>query len=202
MLSLWLIAGPSNELHAQNATTGGLTGVVIDPNGAVVKDVAVTLQDNAKGTTITSSTNAAGAYLFSFLFPSSYTITAAHPGFRTVQRKLNILLGPPATLNIQLAIASATTTIDVTDDAPLIQAENGDASTTMNRLQVSELPNPGNDLTYVVQTAPGAIMNTDGGTGNFSVLGMPGTSNRFTVDGMNDNDDTVRVNDCVSQRST
>jgi len=81
MLSLWLIAGPSNELHAQNATTGGLTGVVIDPNGAVVKDVAVTLQDNAKGTTITSSTNAAGAYLFSFLFPSSTRSPRPTPGF-------------------------------------------------------------------------------------------------------------------------
>jgi hypothetical protein len=75
---------------------------------------------------------------------------------------------------------------------PLLQAENGDASTTMNLLQVSQVPNPGNDLTYIAQTAPGAIMNTDtfgaGNTpGNVSILGMPGTSNLFTVNGMNNN---------------
>jgi hypothetical protein len=77
----------------------------------------------------------------------------------------------------------------VTDEVPLLQAENGDVSTTMNRLQISEVPNPRNDLTYIAQTAPGAIMNTDtygvGNTsGNVSILGMPGTSNLVTVNGM------------------
>ncbi len=57
------------------------------------------------------------------------------------------------------------------------KAENGDVSATMNQKQVSELPNPGNDLTYIVQTAPGVVMNTDvQGGANFSILGMPGFS--------------------------
>src|SRR5438128_2112516 len=59
----------------------------------------------------------------------------------------------------------------------------------MNQKQISELPNPGNDLTYVVQTAPGVVMNTDvQGGANFSILGMPGFSYLHTMDGMNDND--------------
>ena len=50
-------------------------------------------------------------------------------------------------------------------------------SSTMNSLQIAQVPNPGNDLTYIAQTAPGAIMNTDAvDVGNFSILGMPGTS--------------------------
>ena len=77
----------------------------------------------------------------------------------------------------------------MTAEAPLIQAENGDVSTTMNQKQISEVPNPGNDLTYIAQTAPGVVMNTDiQGGANFSILGMPGTSYLFTIDGMNDND--------------
>jgi hypothetical protein len=71
---------------------------------------------------------------------------------------------------------------------PPLQAENGDVATTMNEKQVSEVPNPGNDLTYIAQTAPGAIMNTDtigvSYLGNVSILGMPGTSNLFTINGM------------------
>ncbi len=62
-------------------------------------------------------------------------------------------------------------------------------SATMNQKQISEVPNPGNDLTYIVQTAPGAVMNTDSSIntlGHFSILGMPGTSCHYTNDGMNE----------------
>jgi outer membrane receptor for ferrienterochelin and colicin len=65
----------------------------------------------------------------------------------------------------------------------------------MNQRQISEVPNPGNDLTYIAQTAPGAIMNTEGYFGgNFSISGMPGTSNLFTINGMSFNDTSTNVN--------
>jgi hypothetical protein len=107
-------------------------------------------------------------------------------------RVVNVLLGPPGTVNVTLEIANASSEITVTDEVPLIQAENGDVSTTMTLLQVSQLPNPGNDLTYIVQTAPGVVMNTDSqstggiqnGVPNFSMLGMPGSSYHYTMDGM------------------
>jgi TonB-dependent Receptor Plug Domain len=91
-----------------------------------------------------------------------------------------------------MEIANASTEITVTDDAPLIQAENGDVSATINQKQVSEVPNPGNDITYIVQTAPGVVMNTDSqstggiqnGAPNFSILGMPGSSYHYTLDGV------------------
>jgi hypothetical protein len=59
---------------------------------------------------------------------------------------------------------------------------------------LESLPNPGGDITYFAQTAPGVVMNTDGGNGNFSANGMPGTSNLFTINGMNDNDPFLSVN--------
>jgi hypothetical protein len=63
--------------------------------------------------------------------------------------------------------------INVRDEAPLIQAENGDVSAAMSQKQISEVPNPGNDLTYIAQTTPGAIMQTDIHAGaNLSILGM------------------------------
>ena len=185
---------PSYELSAQTTTSGGLTGVVTDPKDAVIPDADVELKDNAKGTMLHAKTNAEGVYQFSFLLPSSYALTVAHPGFQTTTHVLDISLGTPATLNIQLTIASARTTVNVTVEGPLIQAENGDASTTITRLQVSEVPNPGNDLTYIAQTSPGAIMNTDGGLGNFSILGMPGTSNYFTLNGISETGNSYNIN--------
>jgi hypothetical protein len=174
----------SKGISAQTATSGGLTGVVTDPSEAVVPDAKVELRDSAKGISQTKTTNSDGGYLFSFVAPGNYTLTLTHPGFRSVSQNLDVSPGPTSTLNIRLVIAGAKASVKVTGETPLTHAENGDASSTMNGLQVAQVPNPGNDLTYIAQTAPGAIMNTDGGYGNFSILGMPGTSNTFTLNGM------------------
>ncbi|HWO35915.1 MAG TPA: TonB-dependent receptor, partial [Candidatus Acidoferrum sp.] len=53
---------------------------------------------------------------------------------------------------------------------------------------------PGNDLSYVAQTAPGVIQNTQGGNGNFSAYGLPATSNLFTLNGQNENDPFLNLN--------
>ena len=81
-----------------------------------------------------------------------------HSGFREEKRTANVLLGPAVSVNVTLAIAEARSEIIVADEAPLIQAENGDASATMSQKQISEVPNPGNDLTYIVQTSPGVVI--------------------------------------------
>ena len=177
---------------AQTTTSGAVTGVVTDQSGAVVPNADIVIRDINKGTTESTKTDRDGVYRFFFLSPSQYTLTVVHGGFRKESRSVTVLLETPVTVNITLEIAKAATQLFVTAEAPLVQADNGDVSITMSQRQISELPNPGNDLTYIAQTAPGAIMNTDnalngGRGGNFSILGMPGTSNQFTVNGMNDN---------------
>jgi hypothetical protein len=187
-LALLLAACLAPSLNAQTPTSGGITGVVSDTSDAVIPGAIVEAQDDSKGSTQKTVANAEGLYLFPFMAPGSYTLTFTHPGFEAVTRKLEVPLGPPATLNVRLKIATARTMVQVTEEAPLIKAESGDVSTTLSRRQISQVPNPGNDRTYIVQTAPGMIMDTDNGNGNFSNLGMPGTSNLFTLNGMNDND--------------
>jgi carboxypeptidase family protein len=191
---LLAIVAPANESNAQTTTSGGLTGVVTDPSHALVPDAGVEIKDNAKGTTQSTKTDREGVYQFSFLAPETYTLTVTHAGFRRENRAVNILLGPPVTVNVRLELEAERTTVNVGGKAPLVQAENGDVSTTMSSKQISEVPNPGNDLTYVAQTAPGVVMNTDlQGSANFSILGMPGTSYLYTMDGMNNNDNGTNL---------
>src|SRR6185437_13317771 len=121
----------SSSLKAQTTTSGGLTGVVTDPSGAVVPSADVAIKDDDKGTTQSTRTDREGVYRFFFLAPSSYTLTVAHEGFQNAKDKVNVQLGPPGTVNVTLAVATASTTVRVTGGAPLIQAENGDVSTTM-----------------------------------------------------------------------
>ncbi len=181
----------SNGLTAQTTTSGGLTGVVSDPSNAVVPDASIEIRDSAKGTTQSTKADRDGVYRFFFVAPGRYTLTTSHAGFRKVSQEVNVLLGPPGTLNITLEIATQSMTVKVTEETAVLQAENGDVSTTMNQKQISEVPNPGNDLTYIVQTTPGVIMNTDSSAnslGNFSILVMPGNSYHYTLDGMTDNE--------------
>jgi hypothetical protein len=183
---LILTACSRQILKAQTTTSGALAGVVTDQSNAVVPNARVEIHDNARSTTQWIMTDRQGAYQFFFLVPGMYTLTVTHVGFREVNRIVSVLLGPAVSVNVTLAIAEARSEIEVTDEAPLIHAENGDVSTTIGQKQISELPNPGNDLTYIAQIAPGSVMNTDlTGFGSFSLLGMPSTSNRYTVDGLN-----------------
>src|SRR6202041_2065888 len=183
------------QVPAQTQTTGEITGVVTDPSGAMVAAAKVTLTDNAKGSTQTTATNKDGVYRFQLLNPSSYTVSVTSSGFEETKKILTVALGQVTTGDIQLMIGSATETVNVTGEAePLLQTENGNVATTFNQQQLSETPNPGNDLTAIVQTAPGLVMNTAGGLGNFSDHGVGAASNLFTLNGMDDNDPFLNLN--------
>jgi hypothetical protein len=192
--SLFLLVCLSNALDAQTTTSGGLTGVITDQTNAVVANADVEIRNDSKGTSQSTKTDREGVYRFFFLAPARYQLTVTHTGFRKESRAVSVFLGPLATVNVALQIAKASSEVTVSSEAPLIQAENGDVSTTVNQEQISEAPNPGNDLTYIAQTTPGAVMDTDQqGNGNFSILGMPGTSYRFTMDGMSDTDNGANL---------
>lgn len=179
----------SNNLNAQTTASGELTGVVSDPSGAVVPDAQVEIKDDSKGVMQSTKTDHEGVYRFFFVAPGRYTLTVTLERFRKDIRVVKVLLGPPVTVNVTLELWTANTTVKVTGEAPLIQAENGDVSTTMNQKQISETPNPGNDLTYIAQTGPGMVMNVETGNyANFSSLGMPSISNLFTIDGLSQNE--------------
>jgi hypothetical protein len=189
VLALLLPACGVGSLNAQTAASGALAGIVSDQSQAVIANADVEIRDNAKDITQSTKTDRSGEYQFFYLAPGRYTLSINHAGFREEKRLVDVLLGPAVSVNITLAIAEARSEATAVDVVPLIQAENGDASATTSQKQISELPNPGNDLTYVVQTTPGVVMNTDvpNSTGmNFSILGMPSTSYRYSIDGVDD----------------
>jgi len=184
----------SGRLAAQTQSTGDVAGVVSDPTGAVVPDAKVELKDNAKGSTQDTKTDRNGGYRFYLLPPGSYTVTATATGFSSQNRTADISVGQVVTLSFTLSIGSSTTTVTVTEAAPLMSTDSGNAATTLSQEQVSQIPNPGNDMSYIAQLSPGAVMNTGMGYGNFSSYGTPGTSNLFTLDGMDDNDPFLNLN--------
>ncbi len=188
----------STRLAAQTSSSGDIAGVVTDQSGAVVPDAKVVLKDVAKGNAQDTTTSKDGAYRFYLLTPGTYTVSVTATGFNTETRQVDVSLGQITSLNFQMSVGSSTTTVTVTEAAPLLQVENGNMATTLNNLQIQNVPNPGNDLSYIAQTAPGVVMNTQAGYGNFSANGLPGNSNLFTINGMDDNDPFLNLNNSGS----
>src|SRR6185436_15579241 len=179
---------------AQSLTSGDITGVVTDPTGAVVANATVTAKNAETGTTQTQNTNAQGAYRFSLLSPGTYTVSASAKNFQSTQRQTTVSIGQASTLSFQLTLGTTEQIVEVTGEGSTVQSENANLSTTFTTDQIALVPNPGNDLSYIVQTAPGAVMNTQAGYGNSSTFGLPATSNLFTVNGMNENDPFLNLN--------
>jgi hypothetical protein len=176
------------SLFAQNNVSGDITGSVTDPTGALISGAKVTIKNTDTGATQVAITNNSGNYRASLLKPGPYTLVVTREGFETVSSTVNVTPGTIAQADIKLPVGSSSTRIEVTEAEPLLHTENADLSTTFTQQQVQDLPNPGNDLTFIAQTSPGAVMNTQGGYGNFSVFGLPATSNTFTVNGGYEND--------------
>ena len=64
---------------------GGIRGKVTDASGAVIGLVKITLTDTATGIKRSEVSNDEGGYSFTALNPSTYSITAEKPGFKTLQ---------------------------------------------------------------------------------------------------------------------
>src|SRR5579859_5733395 len=189
-----LVALSTRVAVAQSLTSGDIAGIVTDPSGAAISNAQVSLKNNATGATQTHTTNDQGAYRFSLLSPGAYAISVSASNFKVSQQAASVAVGQTTTLNIQVQLASATQTVEVTGSGDVVQTDNADLTTSFSAQQIAEVPNPGNDLSYIVQTSPGAVMNTQGGYGNSATFGLPATSNLFTVDGMDENDPFLNLN--------
>src|ERR1700682_3104420 len=75
---------------AQALSAGTVTGVVTDPNNAVVPNAAVTIANAVTGYTRTATTDADGAFRFDNVPPNNYQLKASAPGFSSEQQSLTV----------------------------------------------------------------------------------------------------------------
>jgi hypothetical protein len=192
----------STLASAQSLTTCAITGTVTDQSGAVVPNATVTATNIATGATRVVTTSAVGSYEITLLPPSSYRVKVEAKGFRVTDRgPIAVAISQAAIVNITLEVGSPTQTVEVSAGAPLVTT-NASIDTTFSRSEVQELPSAGGDLTNIAETAPGTVMNSLGGYGNFTTYGLPGTSNLFTVNGENDMDPYFNINNSGASNLT
>jgi hypothetical protein len=187
---------------AQTITTGDLTGTVKDTSDAVVPNATVTLKSWDTGDVHTATTSAAGTYRFSLLKPGSYQISAVTPGLKSDFSRVTVELGQAKTVDLIAKLQATQEVIEVTATAGLMQTDNANMAASFNESQLENLPAPGNDMTAYAFTAPGVTMSTGGGYGSFSVAGLPADSNMFTINGNDNMDPYLNLNNSGASNLT
>ena len=194
---------------AQGETTSAIVGQVRDTTNAVVPGATVAIANLETGVRRSAKTDDAGRFNFPQLKPGAYSVKADAQGFEPQQNDHVIsALGQKQTVDFTLRVARSNETVEVNSEAPLINPENANTSTTLNTSALEDLPNPGGDLTYPLQFSPGALINTAGsgndfvggtnGYGNVEFNGLPALSNGYIVDGLETNDPLTNLNSGLS----
>src|SRR5277367_2936204 len=147
------------QIGAQSIVTGAVGGTVTDSSGAVIAGATVTLKSNDTGAVLSASTSTTGGYQFTLLKPGNYTLAVSHSGFKQLTQSTEVLLGQITLANLKLEVGATSDTVTVTEQGALLQTEDANISSNFDTNQIQNIPNPGNDITYVAQTAPGVIMN-------------------------------------------
>ena len=178
--------------------TAGITGTVVDPGGAPVKDAAVTARDNDRGTVQSTQTNDSGAFSFPRLPVGSYQLKVSAQGFQTtVISKITLVLNQVARLDLKLKVGQVSESVEVTSESPLLQTDTTLVGSLVDARTATDLPlstHNTNQLTLI--SGPGVItpnlfgfqaaQNTFG-TGRPYVNGAREQENNFILDGMDNN---------------
>jgi hypothetical protein len=195
-------------VFGQGETTGAIVGQMTDATKAAISGATVTIENRETSLQRTAKTDDEGRFNFPQLKPGTYSIKVEAEGFDPREND-NVLsgLGQKQTVNFTLKVGQSNQTVEVSGAAPLINPENPNTTTNLNAPALANLPNPGGDLTYPLQFAAGALINTAGsgndfvggmnGYGNME-FGLPALSNGYIVDGLETNDPLTNLNSGLS----
>src|SRR5947209_3654814 len=147
-------------------SAGTVTGVITDPNGAVVPNATVTISNPITGYTRTVNADADGTFKFNDVPPNNYHLSIAATGFRAAQQDLAVRQSVPISLKIPLSVGGATETVTVTSVSASEVLKNVPTThTDVGQLQMAQLPerSPGSGLSDVItQAAPGVVADSNG----------------------------------------
>ena len=194
---------------AQGETTAAIVGRVVDQTGAPVPAAIVTISNKQTGLKRIAKTDASGRFDFPQLTSGGYSVSVEAAGFEPQQNdNVPAALGQKQTIDFKIKVTQAKESIEVSSEVAILNTEDANTSTTLNARSLENLPNPGGDLTYPLQFAAGAQINTAGsgndfvggtnGYGNVEFNGLPALSNGYIVDGLETNDPLTNLNSGLS----
>ena len=182
------------------AVYGSIIGTVTDPQGAAVTGAKVTVTDQRKGTSDTTTTNESGNYSVTHLIPDVYSVKVEAPGFKAAEQKdITVQADAGARVDLGLQVGSNTESVEVTAEAPQLKTDRADVAISFNEKYVEDVPILNRNFTTLQLLAPGsqkivgwshaATENPQGGQQIFT-QGQHFSGTAFELDGT-DNQDPI-----------
>ena len=199
-LALAVLFLPGTKLEAQ---TSAITGVVVDPSGAVISGAKVQVVNAATGGVARETTSdATGTFRVLSVPAATYNVKVSASGMEQLLRN-GVVLDQDQTLGLgqlQLTMGQSSESVTVTGETPLIDTTNSNNAIVIDQRQVVEQPLNGRDFESLLTTSAGVVTNNNSQfrlvfnqTDDFYVNGMRGTANNFFLDGVINTD--VGAND-------
>ncbi|MEP6945694.1 MAG: carboxypeptidase regulatory-like domain-containing protein [Acidobacteriota bacterium] len=165
---------------AAQADQSRIAGSVTDVNGAAIVGASVTLTNERTGEVRTITVEPDGAFRFSALRPSVYTISATATNFEIAKRSsLELLVGQPLDLALLLRPAGQKVEVSVMAGADaLVNISSASMSANVNAREVEGLPINGRQLSQLYLQAPGGV---NSGSGTFADIRFSGRANQQNV---------------------
>ncbi len=189
--------------------TGSISGLVKDPNGAVIPKAKVSARNVATNAEIQTLTDDTGFYRILNLDPAEYTITAEASGFRrTTTAPLQLNISQALRVDVSLEIGQVTETVTVNTSVSQINTEDAQLGQTVVGQGLPNISGAGgrNPLNLIglqsgVVTPPPTGFSTNMGFGTPSINGQRTQANNYLLDGVDSNDLSINIPDALAQIS-
>src|SRR5215469_849452 len=177
--------------------TATITGTVTDPSGAALVGATVTARETQRGTVWTAHANEEGIYSLLRIPIGTYEVKAEMNGFKTaIHPSITLDLNQTARIDFKMAMGQLSDTIEVTSQAPLLQADNAVVATIIDAATNEALPLATRNYVQLTLLSPGAVtpdpgsFNTGDNVGSGArpyINGNREQPNNFLLDGMDNN---------------
>jgi outer membrane receptor protein involved in Fe transport len=139
-------------------------------------------------------TNDEGLYKVTGLPVGTYNVTADKAGFaKSTTTDVTVSVSVDTQTNFQLGAGGVQATVQITDTGQLLEATQSQVIKTVDQQKIMELPGR-NSLNGLALLNPGVLPNQNGRPGaGFVVNGNRTRSNNFTIDGANNNDQSLSI---------
>ena len=171
-----------------------LQGDITDSSKATIPAATLTLKNTQTGLERTAEADQSGHYIFTFIVPGEYTLSAQAPGFKTAVRSgIALSLNDNTRLDVELSVGATTDTVTVSAEVSVLQADTSTLGAVVSRETIDKLPLKGHSSLYIYNLTPGVVGNryledvrpSDTGSNVlFSANGAPIASGDIAVDGV------------------
>ena len=189
LLLLAALAAPS--LSSAQDANGRIFGTAYDQQGAVIAAAQITATNMATQVTRTAVTDSEGHFQVLALPIGNYTVTAQHPGFRTVvSAEQKLLINQALRIDIKMEVGAASEKVEVGAEAAPVETVNATLGQSVTGRVLTNMPLNGRDALDLALLQPGVTESNDdnNGAGNYSIAGGRSDSVTFLLDGGLNND--------------